>query len=221
VEVAVDNLNGRDIRPGFPLIVERAQFQQKGDYKAREKKELDEVAKIRLKVNQEKMFSWNEGDEGEGLRIVILKNMFTPEQVIVSHTLIKEDPTFAHDLEEAVKEECESQVGPIKKIILHEFNPEGVVQIKFNEPKDAEACIALMNGRFFNGKELECFYWDGKTNYRVTRDTHQDQMKRADDFGKWLESNMDNVIEGQNGDEEHESDEDEEMGDGDKTPEEV
>jgi len=42
VEVAVDNLNGRDIRPGFPLIVERAQFQQKGDYKAREKKELDE-----------------------------------------------------------------------------------------------------------------------------------------------------------------------------------
>ena len=29
------------------------------------------------------MFSWNDADEGEGLRIVIIKNMFTPEEVIV------------------------------------------------------------------------------------------------------------------------------------------
>jgi len=24
-----------------------------------------------------------------------------------------------------------------------------------------------MNGRYFDGKKLECFYYDGKTNYKV------------------------------------------------------
>ncbi len=26
-----------------------------------------------------------------------------------------------------------------------------------------------MNGRFFAGRELRCFYWDGKTDYRVRK----------------------------------------------------
>ena len=26
-----------------------------------------------------------------------------------------------------------------------------------------------MNGRYFAGRELRCFYWDGKTDYRVRR----------------------------------------------------
>jgi hypothetical protein len=47
-------LNDAEIKPGFKVTVERAQFEQKGEYKAREKKELDEIAKIRLKTNQEK-----------------------------------------------------------------------------------------------------------------------------------------------------------------------
>jgi hypothetical protein len=55
VEVAMDNLNGAEIRPGFKLVIEPAKFEQKGEaYKQRQKKEIDEIAKIKFKVNQEK-----------------------------------------------------------------------------------------------------------------------------------------------------------------------
>ena len=83
VEIALDNLNETEIRPGFKVTIENAKFEQKGDYKLREKREIDEIAKIKFKVNQEKMFSWNDTEEGEGLRIVVIKHMFTPEEVIV------------------------------------------------------------------------------------------------------------------------------------------
>lgn len=55
VEVALDNLNEAEIRPGFKVTIQRAQFQQHGDqYKERQKKEIDKVAKIKTKVNQDK-----------------------------------------------------------------------------------------------------------------------------------------------------------------------
>ena len=50
-----------------------------------------------------------------------------------------------------------------------------------------------MNGRFFNEKVLECDYWDGKTNYKVVRDTPVDQQQRIDEFGKWLEGKMNSL----------------------------
>jgi HIV Tat-specific factor 1 len=136
-------LNDAEIKPGYRVKVERAQFEQKGEYKAREKKELDEIAKIRLKTNQEKYesqsfraFNWNDEDEGEGLRIVVIRNMFTPEEIIAS-------PGFAAEMEEDVRAECEEKLGPVKKITVHEFNPEGVVQIKFENPKSAVDCIQV------------------------------------------------------------------------------
>lgn len=118
-----------------------------------------------------------------------------------------------------MKEECETKLGPVKKIIVHEFNPQGVVQIKFQEAKPAEECIKLMNGRFFGGRELECFYWDGKTNYRVTRETLKQQEKRLDSFGEWLESNIDKHLADYSDGEEEDFDLDHDMDDGDKTPE--
>lgn len=180
LEVALDLLHGAEIKPGFKVTIEPAKFEQKGDYKQRERKEIDEVAKIRFKTKQENQFSWNEADEGEGLRIVIIKNLFSPED-------LEQDPDFATVIEEGVREQCETNLGPIKKLILFEHNPEGVVQIKFEDAKAAEDCIKLMHGRFFAGRELECFYWDGKTNYRVVRESMQEETNRIEQFGDMIE----------------------------------
>lgn len=55
VEVALDNLNGAEIRPGFKVTIERARFELHGEhYKERQKKEISKVAKIKTKANQEK-----------------------------------------------------------------------------------------------------------------------------------------------------------------------
>ena len=110
-------------------------------------------------------------------------------------------------------------MGPVKKITVYEFDPNGTVQIKFEDPKHAEACIGvgkyliqLMNERWFNGKCLECFYWDGKTNYRVSRENLNDQQKRIDEFGKWLEGQMIEVNKDNHSDGDEEDDD--ELGDG-------
>jgi len=39
--------------------------------------------------------------------------------------------------------------------------------VKFKDPSLAEACIKLMNGRYFDGRQIICEYYDGATDYRV------------------------------------------------------
>lgn len=85
VVLALEILNEREIRPGFKISIEQAQFQQKGQYKERDKKELDKIAKIKLETREKQLLGWDEDDEGDGLKIVIIKNMFTPDQVIVTY----------------------------------------------------------------------------------------------------------------------------------------
>jgi HIV Tat-specific factor 1 len=66
-------------------------------------------------------------------------------------------------------EECEAKLGKVRSIKVFRENPNGIVMIKFEKPSAAEGCIRLMNGRFFDEKELQCFYYDGKTNYDVRK----------------------------------------------------
>jgi hypothetical protein len=58
-----------------------------------------------------------------------------------------------------------------------------------------------MNGRFFDQRELKACFWDGKTDYRIPKESADELNKRIDDFGKWLE--------GDGLDEEEEEEEDE------------
>ena len=44
-----------------------------------------------------------------------------------------------------------------------------------------------MNGRFFDGRELKCFYWDGKIDYKVVRESDDVVAERINQFGDWLE----------------------------------
>ena len=50
---------------------------------------------------------------------------------------------------------------------IFDGNPEGVVSLKFATKEAADECVALMEGRFFAGRQLEAFKYDGKTNYNV------------------------------------------------------
>lgn len=43
-----------------------------------------------------------------------------------------------------------------------------------------------MNGRWFDGRKLECFFWDGKTDYRLDNESKEEQEARVAEFGDWL-----------------------------------
>jgi len=70
------------------------------------------------------------------------------------------------ELEGELKHEIESKIGKISKITWFKDNPKGICKIKFDKSIYAEECIKLMGGRFFDGRELKCFYWDGKTDFK-------------------------------------------------------
>ena len=44
-----------------------------------------------------------------------------------------------------------------------------------------------MHGRYFDTRQLECFYWDGKTDYKVVKEAEAVVNKRISEFGDWLE----------------------------------
>jgi HIV Tat-specific factor 1 len=85
-------------------------------------------------------------------------------------------------------EESQANFGEIDKFQIFEENPEGVIKIKFKSPTSAEKCIQALNGRFYNGKQIEAVYWDGKTDYSKISENSEIQNKRIEEFGKWLEN---------------------------------
>lgn len=82
------------------------------------------------------MFGWvlilliqdEDEERGDGLQIVILKHIFTPE-------LLQEDQEI-EEIKREMREEIE-RIGPVKRINFYETHPEGIVEVKFISDKDA------------------------------------------------------------------------------------
>lgn len=71
---------------------------------------------------------------------------------------------------------------------MFKTNPEGIVSVRFAAIELAEACIKLMNGRWFAGRQLEAFKWDGYTNYNVkVQETEEEQAARLEAFSRDIE----------------------------------
>lgn len=184
VALAIEMLGDREIAPGHKISITQATFEMKGEsYKKREKIEVDEIAKIKYQANVEKMLTWDDDMEGEGLRIVVVKHMFTPD-------LILSDPELIDAIREDIESECDKNGWKIKRLVIHEFHPEGVAEIKFEKPLHAQECIQTFHKRFYGGQELDCDYYDGKTNYKNFRESKEDEQERIDNFGKWQEEKI-------------------------------
>lgn len=77
------------------------------------------------------------------------------------------DASFSDELENDIDTEC-GKCGEIEKVTVFSKNPLGVVIVKFKTSYASQACVKLMDGRFFGGKKLKCYYWDGATDYTGT-----------------------------------------------------
>lgn len=102
----------------------------------------------------------------------------------------QDDPGLRQDLELDIIEECNEKFGQVEKFQIFEQNPEGVIKIKFHTPAAAEKCINALNGRFYNERRIDAVYWDGKTDYNRVKEDMETQEKRIEEFGKWLETDV-------------------------------
>ncbi|GLC33273.1 hypothetical protein PLESTB_000352100 [Pleodorina starrii] len=167
---------------GTPLTVEPAKFEMKGEKyqpKASNKKEK----KKQLAQLEQRALGWGGFDDKAPAEktTAVLTQMFAPDDFL-------ENMLLAEELEQDVRAEC-TKLGTIEKVRIFKHNPQGVVTVRFRTPEAAQQCVTLMNGRYFAGRRLEAFMWDGFTNYNVKpKETAEEEQARLEAFARELEA---------------------------------
>ncbi|KDR10150.1 HIV Tat-specific factor 1-like protein [Zootermopsis nevadensis] len=183
VDLALKLLDGCEVR-GHKLHVERAKFQMKGNYDPNLKpKKQKKKVKEKLKKMQEKLFDWHpdklRGERSKHEKVVIVKNLFDP-------AIFDKDVSLLLEFQQDLREEC-SKCGTVRKVAIYDRHPEGVAQITFRDPEEADACVTLLNGRWFGQRKITAETWDGKTKYKIA-ETDVEVQQRLQKWDKFLVS---------------------------------
>ncbi|EFO19675.1 HIV TAT specific factor 1 [Loa loa] len=163
VIMALDILDGWNV-DGKIISVEKAKFQMKGEFDPlKKKKKLTAAQKKRFIESQERIFEWKPEKPRNYRPIsdctIVMKNMFTLEQMMKNATLLL-------DLEEEVKKVCE-RFGTVKKVTIHDNNPEGVICVTFQNVEHSDIAVRALNDRVVDGRQISVTLWDGKTKYAM------------------------------------------------------
>ncbi|KAA8908444.1 hypothetical protein FN846DRAFT_1010806 [Sphaerosporella brunnea] len=173
------------------IKVQAADFSYKAQQEAPAKTTKKEKRKIIAKTQKlnNKLADWDDDDpstltenNSKWDKLVILKHMFTLQE-------LEEDPALILDLKEDVREECE-KLGEITNVVLYDKEEDGVITVKFKDTYGAQACVKLMDGRFFAGRRVEAYIADGSEKFKKTKTievTEDDEAARLESFGKFLE----------------------------------
>ncbi|KAL1750595.1 hypothetical protein FB107DRAFT_267281 [Schizophyllum commune] len=206
VLLALNILDDAELRIGDPstrMSVSKADFSAKGNAGQsgdKPRKTVDKKkATRRIGKMQKKIDEWKDEDgfgpqlevqdtkpmSNRNNRVVVLKHMFTLEE-------LEKDATLLLDLKEEVREEAET-LGEVTNVVLYDKEPEGVMTIKFREPLSAQACIIKMNGRFFDGRRVEAYLYDGRQRFRrsnaaddIDGTGDEAEKRRLANFEEWL-----------------------------------
>ncbi|KAJ1923378.1 hypothetical protein IWQ60_005930 [Tieghemiomyces parasiticus] len=196
VPLAINLMDDAPLRPGGGdiLRVSEAEFKAKesasadgGNSEARAKVD---ARKKKMRLQQmEKKLTWFESEEPtvseKHRKTVILKHMFDPAE-------FDEDPTLLLDLKEDIRHECE-KLGEVTVVKLFDKSSDGVVSVKYIDKASAAACVELMNGRWFGGRQVEATIFDGKGKYEQSNVKESDEQtaERLEKFAAWLEEDAD------------------------------
>lgn len=165
---------------GYRLHVEAARFELKGSYDSSKKKKKSKEYRKKLQ-QQQKQLDWRPEKKGEARKrhekVLIIQNMFHP-------TDFEEDPLVLNEYRDDLRTECE-KFGQVKKVVIFDRHPDGVASVAFKEPEDADVCMLALNGRWFGGKKLSAFLWDGVTDYQV-EETAREREERLKGWASYL-----------------------------------
>ncbi|EEB06410.1 U2 snRNP-associated protein Uap2 [Schizosaccharomyces japonicus yFS275] len=195
VDMAVQLLDDTELHygSGLRMHVQPASIDYKKEKTVRNA--LPENVKKKLKRRRqqqlEKLAEWDdtESPEAERLRkkwgkFVVLKHMFTLEEIEAA-------PELLIDLKEDITAEAE-KCGEVTNVVLYDKEPDGIVMVRFRTTEAADECVRLMEGRFFDGRVVEAFVYDGKTRYQKTGrheelNGDENESERLERFSEWIE----------------------------------
>ncbi|XP_068757063.1 17S U2 SnRNP complex component HTATSF1-like [Montipora capricornis] len=181
VDLAIKLLDESDYK-GYIVHVEQAEFHQKGEYNPSLKKKKKNKKKKAGK-GQEKLLDWIDRDTRKKQdRIIVFKNVFNVED-------FEKNPVLITELRDDIKRECE-KFGEVRKVIVFDRNKEGICSVAFTTFEAADACLPVMNGRWFGGRRISAERWDGVTNYKVV-ETELQREERLNEWEKYLAGELD------------------------------
>ncbi|XP_065217750.1 17S U2 SnRNP complex component HTATSF1 [Planococcus citri] len=195
VDLALKLLDDYEFR-GKKIKVEKAHFTMKGNaydpsLKPKKKRRKD---KEKLKKMQEKLFAWQpdklRGERAKHECVVVIKNLFDP-------SMFDENLGLIIEYREDIKEEC-AKCGVVKKVVIYDKHQDGVAQVWFKEAEAADACVQLLNNRWFGKRLITAETWDGKTKYKV-QETKEEEEARLKKWESFLNSGKDGEKTDQDG----------------------
>lgn len=185
VQLALDMLDGYDVH-GRKIKVERAKFQMRGEYNPKLKPRKKKQDKEKLKKMQDKLLAWRpekmRGERSKFERVVILKNLFTPET-------FENKVDSIIDYQNMVRDEC-AKCGTVKKVIIYSGEPEGICEIRMSDAEEADLVVQMMDRRLFGERTVSAETWDGHTKYKKN-ETDAECSKRLSKWDEFLEQSDD------------------------------
>ncbi|KAL5265001.1 hypothetical protein ACHWQZ_G005937 [Mnemiopsis leidyi] len=183
IPLAIQMLNGTKL-PGSSkrVKVEQATFVLKGEYNPKLKPKKKNNKNKKKNKKQENMLDWRDRAGGNDLRpkhakIVIMKHCFDPKEFL-------EDACMITEIRDDIRQECE-KIGPVKKVLLFDRHPDGVVSVKFDTHEAAEDAVKVFDKRWFGGQQVEAQQWDGITDYAI-EETAKEREARLASWHKFI-----------------------------------
>ena len=126
---------------------------------------------------------------------------------------MQDDPSAMLEIKEDMRDEC-AKLGEVTNVVLFDKEQEGVASVRFANAESASACVKvcvdnqmdlvyklilqqLMNGRWFDERQLEAFIATGNEKFKKSsdkkpgfeddEDENGEEGGRLDKFGSWLE----------------------------------
>ncbi|PAA86358.1 hypothetical protein BOX15_Mlig023753g2, partial [Macrostomum lignano] len=188
VALALQILDGYRLRD-CEVSVEPAKFQPKEGFDPSKRRKLTNKEKKKVKEQQTRLLAWAPADSaasadgGLGVsaganaarrsdRVLVISNVFDPSE-------FDSDPLLLEKIRDDVVTRC-AQYGPVRKAVVHDRNPDGVVLVTFAESGQCSLALSQLDGRMFRaGRVLKAAIWDGRTKYHVEETEEQAARRRA------------------------------------------
>jgi len=180
VQLALTILDGSEME-GKQISVERAKFEMKGEYDPKLKpKKLTKKQIEKAKKQKEKLFAWIpdkiKGERAKHEKVIVIKNMFDVED-------LDTDPGLILDYSNRIRTQG-GKFGTVTKVCLYDKHPEGVCQVFFKEPSEADMAVQMLHGRLFGKKVMSVETWDGKSKYKMeeSREEETERLRHWEEF---------------------------------------
>ncbi|KAJ1606156.1 putative splicing factor [Cryptosporidium canis] len=171
IDLALKYLDETEIRPGYKVKIEKAVFNESSKSVVCQLSEA-EIEKKRKQIKaaemeEERLLSWsNEQHPSDGSiasRIVVLRPMYSRREA----EAYPEGDDFYHELETEIWDEVAKHCDVVSVTCIPR-HPQGVVCIKLKSQQDAEAVIDIFDQRYFDGRKIEAFMYDGSTDFKAS-----------------------------------------------------